>query len=1121
MAQLNESTPAYSSKRRTRTAAAGASGGALSPPRPPAYPVAGGNITVICASCGLQNREGARFCNGCGGALAPVAAARGARKTVTIVFCDVTGSTSLGEKLDPESLRKVMSRYFEEMQAALERHGGTVEKFIGDAVMAVFGLPQVHEDDALRAVRAAGEMREALAELNKELERDRGVTIQARIGVHTGEVVVGDAAARQAMISGDAGNVAARLEQAAAPGEVLISEATRRLVRDAILAEPVEPLPLKGKTELVPAFRLLEVHPDSPGHIRHLDSPMIGRERETALLRQAFDRTVSDRACHLFTVLGAAGVGKSRLAEEFLGGIAEQAVVLQARCLPYGEAIALWPLVQVIRGAAGLDALGSSGSDMAKLEGLLGDEPDAHRVAVDVAGLVGAVENSGALSREENFWAVRRLFETIARRRQLVLVFDDLHWAEPTLCDVLDSITDLSQDAPILLLCMTRPELLDARPGWAGGKFNATSMLLEPLPDELARELLVNLVGRGELPGEVTGRLLAAAEGNPLFVEETLEMLMDEGILDREDGKVVVVGEMPELVIPPTIRGLLAARLDLLPPAERDTLERASIAGKVFYPAAVRALGDDGGGDAVLGNLASLTKKQLVAPERSDLRGEEAFRFRHILIRDAAYATLAKESRADLHERFATWLEQTHGQDGSEVEELAGYHLDRAFRYLEELGPVNEPGRRLGARAIDRLLPAGRRALAKFDVVAAEKLLSRADELMAEDDPRRPEMLLELGDLLTSRGELARAAQGYTRAETLARDRGRTDLEGRAAIAGADLRSLLEPEGGNEALRETAERWLPIFEGLEDDRGLAAAYRGLASADSVLCRWAASGEELYRAAEHARAAGDRVLECDALVPWVASALLGPNPRAEIADRVDEYRARMGEETPWTRRWLVHFRAHLAALDAEIDESRRLHEEAQALARATGDLFGAWAMFMCMAGLEESVEDWQEAGAEYRRGMELELESGDVGHASTSAAQLARTLAMEDRVEEALELADDAERLGASDDIFTQAILRQARALSLARRGEFAQAESQAREALTIVLRTDMLGLQADVLADLAFVLALAGRQGEAAEALRQAIALHERKGDRARLRRETARLQALGSAPESAPGSHG
>ncbi len=508
---------------------------------------------VACPQCGVENPEGATFCNGCGARLVEPTAAREQRKTVTVVFCDVTGSTSLGEKLDPESLRRVMARYFESMQAVIERHGGAVEKFIGDAVMAIFGVPVVHEDDALRGVRAAAEMREAVAELNGELVRDYGVELELRIGVNTGEVVTGT---KERLATGDAVNVAARREQGAQPGEVLVGEATYRLVRDAVRVEDVDPLIAKGKSKPVLAHRLLAVLAGAPGFARRVDAPMVGRKRQLTLLSNAYENVVSERSCHLFTVLGSAGVGKSRLAAEFLTSVGD-ATVVRGRCLSYGEGITYWPVVEVIKQLSDPIRLGIDELAADRIRGLLGEE-------------------EGVTSPEEIAWAVRKLVEAAADERPLVVVFDDAHWGEETFLDLVEHVADLSRDAPILLLCLARPELLDRRLDWGGGKVNATSVLLEPLSAGETDELIESLLGETSIEKKLRSRIAAAAEGNPLFAEEMIAMLRD-----TPDA---------EMDVPPTIQALLAARLDQLEPSERGALERGSIEGRVFHRGAVQAL---------------------------------------------------------------------------------------------------------------------------------------------------------------------------------------------------------------------------------------------------------------------------------------------------------------------------------------------------------------------------------------------------------------------------------------------------------------------------------------------------------------------------------------------------
>ena len=617
---------------------------------------------TICASCGHQAVVEFKFCPECGAAAVEVAPARGLRKTVTVVFCDLAGSTAVGESTDPEALRDLLARYFKRMKGIVERHGGTVEKFIGDAVMAVFGVPVVHEDDALRACRAAVEMRAALPELG----------VEGRIGVNTGEVVTGT---EERLATGDAVNVAARLEQAAQPGEVLIGSETLRLVRPAVEVESERLLEVKGKAEPVAARPLVAVTGELE---RRFASAMVGREHELARLRAVFGQAVHDSSCQLFTVLGSAGVGKSRLAAEFLAGSEARAV--RGRCLAYGEGITYWPVVEILKQAGRLP------------------EGDAARPLRVLLG-----EADGLASPEEIAWGFRKLLEQEAQSEPLVCVFDDLHWGEETLLDLVEHVADLARDAPMLVLCMARPELLERRPAWGGGKWNATTVLLEPL-DAAETEQLLGLLGGA--PAELRERIVQVAEGNPLFLEEVVAL-----VRDSTDGGVAV---------PPTIQALLAARLDQLDPAERAVLERGSVEGRVFHRGAVAALAD---GDGQLDQrLLSLVRKELVRPDRPLLSRDDAYRFRHLLIRDAAYDALPKATRADLHRRFAGWLE-TNGRELVELEQIVGYHLEQAARYLAELG---RPDAAVAAEASRRLASAGLRTRWRGDRAAARSRRSSA-----------------------------------------------------------------------------------------------------------------------------------------------------------------------------------------------------------------------------------------------------------------------------------------------------------------------------------------------------------------------------------------------------------
>ncbi|HEU4913498.1 MAG TPA: adenylate/guanylate cyclase domain-containing protein, partial [Actinomycetes bacterium] len=466
---------------------------------------------IVCPACGTQNGDRAKFCQECAAPLrAPAAAAGETRKTVTVLFCDVTGSTALGERLDPEATRSVMTGYFAAMARVIESHGGTVEKFIGDAVMAVFGVPTLHEDDALRALRAAVGMRTALAELNTDFEQRYGARLAARIGVNTGEVVVGGDGSRGTVATGDAVNVGARLEQAAGPDEILFGPQTYALVRDHVEAEPVTGLILKGKSGPVTAWRLHGVSaPGSAARPVRLTSPLVGRDRELALMEQTLARCRADRRSQLLTVLGAAGVGKSRLAADFLAGAAAGTTVLSGRCLSYGEDIAFYPLLEMLQGLAGVTPGEDTETSRRRLRTLVADDPDADRLVERLAPLAGLPGTPAAV--EETHWAVRRLVERLGHESPVLVVLDDAHWAEHAMLDLVDHLADWTRDTPCLLLCLARPELLDDRPTWGGGKVNASTLLLEPLPGDDAESLLANLLGDAVLDADTRRRILDAA----------------------------------------------------------------------------------------------------------------------------------------------------------------------------------------------------------------------------------------------------------------------------------------------------------------------------------------------------------------------------------------------------------------------------------------------------------------------------------------------------------------------------------------------------------------------------------------------------------------------------------
>jgi class 3 adenylate cyclase/tetratricopeptide (TPR) repeat protein len=959
-----------------------------------------------------------------------VAPAHEQRKTVTVLFCDLTGSTALGETLDPERLRTLLARYFERMQGIVERHGGTVEKFIGDAVMAVFGVPLLHEDDALRAVRAAVEMRDAIPELG----------LQGRIGVMTGEVVTGTA---ERLATGDAVNVAARLEAAAEPGEVLIGQPTLALVREAADVGAVQLLELKGKAERVPAYRLVTVH-DAPER-RHA-ALFVGRERELELVRGAWERVRAEQRCELVTIVGDAGVGKSRLVAEVLASV--EATVVRGRCLPYGEGITYWPVIEVLKQ---LDVV-----------------PPDEAAALAIRSLLG--ESQAVTSAEEIAWAFRKALEHAAAHRPLVVVFEDIQWGEETFRDLIEHIALLSSGKSILLLCVARPELSERQPGWP------VTLRLEPLGDRDVEELLAE-----RIPGKLRQKIARAAGGNPLFIEEMLAMAAEAG---------------GEVLVPPTLQALLAARLDQLETVERSVLERGAIEGEIFHRGAIQALTP--GETQITPRLAALVRKELIRPDQGQLVGEDGFRFRHLLIRDAAYEALPKAVRADLHQRFAGWLEQ-HGTELVELDEILGYHLEQASRYRTELGVPEDPV--LAAAARGRLIAAGRRALVRSDPRAAVSLLERAAALLP---PAETDVALE-SDLVDAMFEAGRGGEALRRAGSLAERAGEAgnrigELCWR--IKEGTLRTYLEPEGATEELAVLVEQALPVFEAAGDELALYLAYLALGQVSNMRAQIDAGLEAYDLAAAHARQAG---LPHELLGWRSAMRFFGTTPVSEVLAWLDEQGER-GAPNPNLR----GYRATGLAMLGRFDEARTILAELRAELADRGA--GIWLAAMwgqSSAGVELLAGDPAAAAEFGEEGCALLDELGERSVLSTAAGRLAQALYALDRLDEADTWAGRAAELGASDDLYTHMLWRQARAKVRARRGELGEAERLAREAVAIGEKTDLLDAHGDMYGDLAEVLLLAGKPDKAAAALEQALARYERKGNVVMAGRARARLEEL------------
>ena len=982
------------------------------------------------------------------------------RKTVTLVFCDVTGSTSLGEQLDPEALREVWSRYHETAREVLERHGGTIEKFVGDAVMAAFGIPVVHEDDAVRAVRAAAELRDALGGLNDELEGAYGIRIGVRTGVNTGEVIAGDPAQGQAFATGDAVVVAQRLEANAGAGEILVGDSTFRLVRDAVSAEPVEPLVLKGKSAPVAAWRLLDVEPGVAGVMRRMDSPFVGRSSELARLGVELGRAKAERTCRVVTILGEPGVGKSRLAAELVASLGEEALVLEGRCLPYGSGITYWPLVEMVRG---LDVAAA-----------LAGEPDGETVHGRILEAIGRAESRSR--SDELYWAIRRLLEALARERPIVLVLDDIQWADRTFLDLVEYLSGWSRDAAVLVCCLARTEFAELRPAWP-------MLRLEPLsPDDSAR-LLENLAG--PLQPAATRELGRATGGNPLFLEEMLRMLVEDGMLVERNGRLQPLTDVDLKRVPETVQAVLAARLDRLDAEELAVLQRAAVIGQVFWWGAVVDLSPATSMPEVARHLQALVRKGLIRPDERTFVGEDGFRFGHILSRDAAYDSTPKRLRAELHERFADWGEARVG-DTVEFDEIIGHHLEQAHLNRAELAPSRPSGSALAARAAGRLARAGRRALTRGDASAATDLLRRAAALAPS-----AALLFDLAEAYGRLGSIVEAEERYGAALEAAVTAGdwRSEICARVEL---EVIALFRGEGGVDQLATAVQGALPAFEEAGDDRTVARLLTALADAYWWRCQIVPMQETLERALHHARRAADERLEADTAVRLAYGAVVGPLPVAEGRRLVAGAVAQAGEDTS-AKGTLLLMAALLAALEGEFDEARDLSERGTEILDSLGRRIVLAAMSTWTSAVDLLAGDIDGAELQLRAALQQLIQFGQRANVASVAAQLAETLIAAGRNDEAASFITVSEGAATPDDLHAQIAWRVARAKVLAD-DDAREGERIAREAVELARKTDSPLFAAESLEALSIVLAAAGSRAEASSAAGQALSLFEAKG---------------------------
>jgi len=1059
----------------------------------------------ICPSCGDQSPERMRFCNTCGASLTTFVA-RESRRTVTIVFAMPKVHTLDGEPPSPETMRDVMSAYFDGMRAALERHGGTVEKFIGDAVMAVFGLPVRHEDDAVRAIRAAAEMQTALEALNPGFREQYGLELSNHTGVNSGEVIAGDATTAQRMVTGDAVNTAARLEQTAASGDVVLGDLTYRLARDQIEVEFMEPLILKGKAEPVPAYRLVSIHDE-----RQVDAgggtPFVGREAEMGRLSGTLGEAIEAHGARLVTVIGDAGVGKSRLIREFATAARAQARLVRGRCLPYGDGITFWPLAEVVREAAGITSEDSPRVATRRIDLLLQRAGLQDREAV-TERVAAAINLSPAqFPVAELMWGGRRLLETLAAEFPLVMLVDDLHLAEATFLDFLDQLVEGVKGASILILGSARHEIAERHAEWSSAH-DSMLIRLEPLSEADAGQIVEELLG--SLEPTVRARIATAAEGNPLYVEQIVSMLVETGAIQRGlEGWVAREGA-GQLQIPPTVQALVASRLDALKTEERAVVDPASVIGNSFPLDAVSELVTDEARARLGADLEALSGKQMVRRLPED---EVIYRFGHQIIRDTAYGSMLKRTRAGLHERFVTWAERVNKERGRELEfeEILGFHLEQAYQYRTSLGVVDEAARAVGEAAATKLSSAGRRALARGDVPAAAGLLRRSIALLPEASVVRIELLVDLADALLQQGAFDACLTVLNDARAAAEQIGNDRLVARVQLLEAGRAQFVGGTSESTNALDAVAAAVPVLERAGDDAGLARAARLEMYTLGMLGRFKEAADAAARIVEHAKRAGDERLVSRSTTSIAYMLVHGPTPVAAARAQIEVMLGNLTGDRK-TEAVLLGALAQLVAMDRDFEEARRLYQRAQSTLNDLGGGIDAHSTSIDSGQVELLAGDAAAAARELRRDYDALEALGEAYFRSTVAAMLGEAMWEQGDLEEAERFSVIARDLADEDDVLSQVLWRATAAKIQAVIGDITAALDMAEAGVKLADATEEVGLRADALVALAFVQSRATWAKDARQSLEAALALAEAKGNRATAGRIRTSLEGRGVA---------
>ncbi|MEV8030540.1 adenylate/guanylate cyclase domain-containing protein [Streptomyces sp. NPDC086182] len=993
-----------------------------------------------CAACGRPGLPEARFCPYCGEQVAADDPSE-TRRVVSVVFCDLVGSTALSERLDPEPLRAVVGRYYERMRRALERHGGTVEKFIGDAVVGVFGVPELHEDDALQAVRAAVAMCRQAELLDHELSERLGVRIAVRIGVNTGEVMVSGHGA-QVRVNGEMVNVAARLQQTAAPGQIVIGGATRALVSGAVLLEPLAPKQLAGKSTPVPAWLVRDVDPDAGGIQRRMTAPLVAREAELRFLRGNFDHLRDSRMARIVTVYGEPGIGKSRLAHEFLGWAQSYAKVFTGRCPPFSQGVSLGPLLGTL-------------AELARGEQV---EPGL-RAAAEALG-DGAVDHTA----DDVLWTARRLFEAAAAECPLILVLDDMQWAKPLLLDVIGQLAHSLRDVPVMLLCLTRLELLDSRPTWSGGILSAASALLAPLDHEAAESLArsqFDVALHGETAEATVRGIAERSGGNPLYIEQLVGAVGDGSGIDS---------------LPLTIRALIAARLQTLDAHETAILQWAAVHGMECTA-------------ELLGALLELAELQPALDRLAHRRlleaaGAGAYRFHNLQIREVAYESITKRIRARMHQRIGELLDELHGEKAAD--EIGG-HLERALAYFHELGNA-EAAEPLRSRTAAALRTAAGQEMSQGDLRTAADLLRRALEAVPEDDPARSPMLTELGTALMATTRLDEARTAYEEAVAQAARHG----DG-ATLAHARLGLVQLPtsELTADRLLRLASDAVPVFTEASDARGLSKAYSLMGQVHQSNGRYLRAVEAFERSRSGTVPGADDLQHAQSIGGLAFSLWRGPTPAPQAIEECESLLAGVPASGRLVRVAAMCPLAVLLASRSQLTRAEGLLGEAERLVSEFAHEFARISIAVFAATVKTFGGDLPAAEERLRTACTALGRFGGVQHAAV-AGDLIRVLLRLGRAAEAVDLLRSQPEWQHDGDF--PAGWFGARARAELARGNPEAAEASVEVALRLAGMTDSPEIQAVALLDQAHLARELGREPEARRAADLALARYRAKG---------------------------